>query len=371
MTNFYVTGEEKGNLRRAKLRLTRFMIGQYVTVHGDVISHVNISHVMVEDGGEYSCAAENRAGKTSHSARLNIYGLPYIRLIPKVTAVAGHTLYLKCPVAGYPIEEIHWERGGRELPEDMRQKVQTDGTLEIKEVQKSLDSGVYTCWARNKQGHSARRSGEVAVIVPPKLNPFHSSILSLNVGDRASITCSVIKGDIPLTITWRKDGRPIDPTQRMSVTQVDQYNSILLIENLSADHTGNYSCVVRNTAAETEGHQSLLVNGNCIVPFPPNIEPFAFQDGLAEGMRTRTVCGVSKGDPPLTLKWLKDGDPLLSTLLGANVSTLDQYSSLLNIPSLSAAHSGDYTCVASNPAAEVKFTASLQVKGKVKYTRHF
>lgn len=50
------------------------MIGQYVTVHGDVISHVNISHVMVEDGGEYSCVAENRAGKTAHSARLNIYG---------------------------------------------------------------------------------------------------------------------------------------------------------------------------------------------------------------------------------------------------------------------------------------------------------
>ncbi|XP_062708654.1 cell adhesion molecule Dscam2 isoform X5 [Aedes albopictus] len=237
----------------------RFMIGHYVTVHGDVIAHVNISHVMVEDGGEYSCIAENRAGKTSHSARLNIYGLPYIRLIPKVTAVAGQTLYLKCPVAGYPIEEIHWERGGRELPEDMRQKVQTDGTLEIKEVQKSMDSGVYTCWARNKQGHSARRSGEVTVIVPP------------------------------------------------------------------------------------------------------NIEPFSFQDGLAEGMRTRTVCGVSKGDQPMSFKWLKDGDPL-SSMLGANVSTLDQYSSLLNIPSLSAAHSGDYTCVASNPAAEVKFTASLQVK---------
>lgn len=52
----------------------RFVIGQYVTVHGDVISHVNISHVMVEDGGEYTCTAENRAGKTSHSARLNVYG---------------------------------------------------------------------------------------------------------------------------------------------------------------------------------------------------------------------------------------------------------------------------------------------------------
>lgn len=52
----------------------RFLIGQYVTIHGDVISHVNISHVMVEDGGEYSCTASNRAGKVSHAARLNVYG---------------------------------------------------------------------------------------------------------------------------------------------------------------------------------------------------------------------------------------------------------------------------------------------------------
>jgi hypothetical protein len=42
--------------------------------------------------------------------RLCSAGLPYIRLIPKVTAVAGETLHLKCPVAGYPIEEIRWER---------------------------------------------------------------------------------------------------------------------------------------------------------------------------------------------------------------------------------------------------------------------
>lgn len=54
--------------------------------------------------------------------------------------------------------------GGRELPDDIRQKVQIDGSLVINPVQKTADSGVYTCWARNKQGHSARRSGEVTVI---------------------------------------------------------------------------------------------------------------------------------------------------------------------------------------------------------------
>jgi hypothetical protein len=38
-------------------------------------------------------------------------GLPYIRVMPKITAVAGSDLVIKCPVAGYPVESIIWERG--------------------------------------------------------------------------------------------------------------------------------------------------------------------------------------------------------------------------------------------------------------------
>ncbi|KAK9752837.1 Immunoglobulin I-set domain [Popillia japonica] len=274
----------------------RFINGQYVTVHGDVISHVNISHVMVEDGGEYTCTAESRAGKSSHSARLNVYGMPYIRLIPKVAAVAGETLQLKCPVAGYPIEEIHWERSGRELPDDMRQKILPDGVLQISRVEKKADTGVYTCWARNKQGHSARRSGEVTVIVPPKVSPFYAEN-TLHVGDRTSLTCSVTKGDLPLTISWRKDGRTLDPTQ-ISITQVDQFTSILLIESLSSEHNGNYSCVVRNQAAEVSHTQQLVVN----VPPKWSVEPF---DVSVERNRNVALHCQAHGVPAPTVTWKK------------------------------------------------------------------
>lgn len=81
-------------------------------------------------------------------------------------------------------------------------------------------------------------------------------------GDRASLTCSVTKGDLPLTITWHKEGRAVETGQMLSITQVDQYTSILLIESLSPEHNGNYTCVVRNLAAEVSHTHQLVVNGN-------------------------------------------------------------------------------------------------------------
>lgn len=52
----------------------RYAIGQYVDQAGDVISHVNISNVRVQDGGLYTCKATNSLGSAIHAARLNIYG---------------------------------------------------------------------------------------------------------------------------------------------------------------------------------------------------------------------------------------------------------------------------------------------------------
>lgn len=141
----------------------RFLVGQYVTIQDDVISHVNISNIKSEDGGEYTCTAHNSIGKISHSARVNVYGLPFIREMPKITGVAGKSLIIKCPVAGYPIESISWERDGQLLPINRRQRVYTNGTLLIEQTQRAEDAGTYTCQAQNRQRHSARRDLEIQI----------------------------------------------------------------------------------------------------------------------------------------------------------------------------------------------------------------
>ena len=52
----------------------RYIVGQYVTIHDDVISHINITQVESTDGGNYACLASNAVGSVKHSARLNVYG---------------------------------------------------------------------------------------------------------------------------------------------------------------------------------------------------------------------------------------------------------------------------------------------------------
>ncbi|EEB19411.1 Down syndrome cell adhesion molecule precursor, putative [Pediculus humanus corporis] len=236
----------------------RLMIGQYVTVFGDVVSHVNISSIKTEDGGEYECVAENRAGKTSHSARLNVYGLPYVRTMPSISAVAGKILIIKCPVAGYPIDSVSWEKDGVQLPTSIRQRV-INNTLSIENVQKDTDQGSYTCTAKNKQGHSSHKTVQVKVIVPPKITPF-TFAHDLKLGDRISVQCVVVSGDLPLSFTWRKDGEPPPESDTITVRRYDPFTSALSIRAIASNHSGNYTCLVSNQAATVSHTAPLRVN---------------------------------------------------------------------------------------------------------------
>ncbi|KAL1516797.1 hypothetical protein ABEB36_000653 [Hypothenemus hampei] len=120
----------------------------------------------------------------------------------------------------------------------------------------------------------------------------------MHVGDRASLTCSVTKGDLPLTITWTRDGRILTPGSSVSITQVDQFTSILVIESLSPEHNGNYSCVVRNAAAQVAYTQQLAVN------VPPRwlVEPM---DVSVERNRHVSLHCQAQGVPTPMVIWKK------------------------------------------------------------------
>ena len=52
----------------------RYSIGSYRQSNTEMVSHINISQVRIEDSGNYKCVAYNLIADAQHSARLNIYG---------------------------------------------------------------------------------------------------------------------------------------------------------------------------------------------------------------------------------------------------------------------------------------------------------
>jgi len=275
------------------------------------------------------------------------------------------------------------------LKQTLRQNTNTSIKLNIRVRHVVLN--LYVC--------SQRALQLLCVTVPPKISPFAFQ-MDLHLGSRAGVQCLVTNGDLPLTIEWRKDGGPVDSD--VSLQQLGEFTSLLSIDSLRPHHAGNYTCLATNSAAQASHSSRLLVNGNqpitssscskfpifsfssfppsagrcgpavrnwhrifkprSLLPVPPRIGPFTFGE-LIEGVRTQVQCVIQAGDPPLKLRWLKDGVSL-PLELGIQVMQ-DDFSSTLAIPRVSRAHAGNYTCIAGNTAKSASVTAQLVVSGNV------
>ncbi|XP_013118508.1 cell adhesion molecule Dscam2 isoform X18 [Stomoxys calcitrans] len=276
----------------------RYQVGQYVTVNGDVVSYLNITSVQANDGGLYKCIAKSKVGIAEHSAKLNVYGLPYIRQMEKKAIVATETLIVTCPVAGYPIDSIVWERDNRALPINRKQKVFPNGTLIIENVERNSDQATYTCVAKNAEGYSARGSLEVQVMVLPHIRPFAFDEGPAQTGQYSTLYCSVSFGDLPLNISWLLNDELVDENMGISTVMVSERSSVLTIQSVDDHHAGNYTCLAQNHA----GAQRYVTELNVYVPPRWILEPT--DKAFAQGSDAKVECKAD-GFPKPQLTWKK------------------------------------------------------------------
>ncbi|KAM7292976.1 Down syndrome cell adhesion molecule homolog [Ixodes scapularis] len=349
----------------------RVRFGDYVTQAGVVVSYLNFSVVQVEDGGDYRCTANNGVGTVLHTARINVPGRPVVRPMRNLTVVAGEIIKLRCPVAGYPLESINWEREGVRLPYNHRQKVHDNGTLEVHHVERATDEGPYSCVAKDREGHSAQNTIYITVKVKPTIEPF-SYPSSLREGQRSSVMCTVISGDLPINITWFKDDQPITAsnpgTAGILVNTVSDYSSTLLFKSLRLDYRGNYTCVAANEAG-TVSHSAVM-----IIHVPPQwiIEPS--ETSVVKG-RSAVIDCEADGFPMPRIRWTKaEGDaardfkPVVSS---AHVQVFENGSLAIN--DAKEEDAGFFLCQASNGIGQglskvVKVTVHIAAHFKSKFS---
>ncbi|XP_050054061.1 cell adhesion molecule Dscam2 isoform X31 [Aphis gossypii] len=324
----------------------RLRIGQHITMAGEVVSYLNISSVHTNDGGHYRCVAVSKVGTAEHTAHLNVYGLPFIRPMDKKNIVSGENLFVTCPVAGYPLESITWERDNRQLPINRKQKVFPNGTLIIENVERSSDQATYTCVARNAQGHTAKGNLEVQVMVLPKIVPFSFGDGPVNSGESIQVVCSVSKGDRPMSITWSFYGEALSSDMGVTTQMLGDATNFLSIPSVGPSNQGNYTCIAKNNAG-IDTYTSQLV-----VYVPPRwiLEPT--DKAFAQGGDAKIECKAD-GFPKPQVTWKKaignspgDYKDIKDLKPGSDDIKVDE--GTLSIHNIQKNHEGHYLCEAVN-----------------------
>uniref|UniRef100_A0A4W4EUN2 Cell adhesion molecule DSCAM n=1 Tax=Electrophorus electricus TaxID=8005 RepID=A0A4W4EUN2_ELEEL len=328
-----------------------------ISAEGHVLSYLNVSHTQVTDGGVYRCTCNNSAGSVTYQARINVRGPASIRPMRNLTAIAGRDTYIHCRIIGYPYYSIKWYKDSNLLPFNHRQRAfENNGTLKLSNVQNS-DEGEYTCYVLVDPEKQIHRSVHVTVKVPPLIQ--HSDSQSASIGQRVFIPCVVTSGDLPMTITWHKDGKPINSSLGVTIDNID-FTSSLRISNLSEIHNGSYTCIARNEAAAVEHSIQLIVK----VPPHFEVQP-RDQDGIY-GKSVILNCSA-KGNPIPTIVWKHSkgaGVPQFQPIAlnsGSRVQLLEKGSLL--IKHVLEEDSGYYLCKVSNDVgADISKSMYLTVK---------
>ncbi|NXT27500.1 DSCL1 protein, partial [Syrrhaptes paradoxus] len=266
---------------------------QYTMSDGTTVSHMNVTSPQIKDGGVYRCTARNSVGSAEYQARINVRGPPSIRAMKNITAVAGRDAFINCRVIGYPYYSIKWYKDSLLLPDNHRQVVFENGTLKLMDVQKGMDEGEYLCSVLIQPQLSISQSVHVTVKVPPLIQPFEFPPASI--GQLLYIPCVVSSGDMPIHITWRKDGHVILSGSGVTI-ESKEFMSSLQISSVSLKHNGNYTCIASNAAATVSRERQLIVR------VPPRfvVQPNN-QDGIY-GKAGVLNCSVD-GYPPPKVMW--------------------------------------------------------------------
>ena len=96
----------------------------------------------------------------------------------------------------------------------------------------------------------------------PQIAPFEITDKPANSGDSISVVCAILKGDLPMEITWSINDELVkNKFDDINILATTKKNSILSIESVAAKHAGIYTCSASNVAGATSHSSTLKVNG--------------------------------------------------------------------------------------------------------------
>ncbi|XP_072421818.1 hemicentin-1-like isoform X1 [Chiloscyllium punctatum] len=308
---------------------------------------LHIPRAKTEHNGNYVCVATNAAGRDMKDIHLHVYLPPSIKYhgdsySEAITIRAGETATLRCESEAVPVPTVMWYKNDHHLALVNGTHILSDGQiLQIQDAQVT-DSGHYMCNVANLAGQM-KRTFRLNVHSPPTFEEPLEEVINQTAGKAFGLSCQPL-GVPPPTITWLKNGEPLDSGNSQDWHILSSGSRLQTIQ-LQIFHSGNYSCLARNSEGEVRKHFSLFIQ------VPPSIlgSTVPTEYDAIENEDVKLEC-VTTGEPKPILKWFKEGQPL-ETLTKAHFNLTSDGSSL-DIKGVLVSDTGKYTCVAWNPSGE-------------------
>ncbi|XP_038601048.1 LOW QUALITY PROTEIN: hemicentin-2 [Tachyglossus aculeatus] len=311
---------------------------------------LQISHVTMEDAGNFLCIAQNPSGTALGKTRLVVQVPPLIEDGPSDMSVPeGAQALLPCIAKGVPKPRIAWVKDGIPVPEtEGKYNILPSGELVVKSSEPQ-DAGTYGCSAENAAGKSSRRV-HLSVLTLPTFTTLPGD-LTLNLGDRLWLRCAA-RGSPNPRLTWTFNSRPVSE----GVSEQDGGSTLQRLA-VTKDDRGTYMCSAENSMGQVGAISFVYVKEAPVL------------QGEATSYQVETLGGsalldcVAHGDPTPVIHWIKDGLPMWGS---ANRRQLQNGS--LAISRTVSDDAGRYQCVAENEVGTVEKVITLTLQSAPMFT---
>ncbi|KAI7808657.1 immunoglobulin superfamily member 10 [Triplophysa rosa] len=321
------------------------------------------NQVGMREEGDYTCYAQNHMGKDEMKVHIQVLAdAPVIQnnTYHVLRVHHGETAVVHCSAKGIPAPTITWTSPTHRVisPVSNKHQITSDGTLHIHKIQK-LDTGNYTCLARNIVG-TDRKVVHVEVLADvPVINGFKESsgiIRRTAVTDRRVLLDCRTEGKPVPQITWVLPNNITLPVPYYSWRITIHHNGTLDIRSLRMTDSGVFLCMARNEGGEAKLQIHLHVTDNIEKPRLRDL-PMEHMP-LTDGASVTLSCSVD-GRPAPDITWtLPNGTSLLRGTAASRFH--HKLDGSLFIREASVSDAGRYRCVGRNSAGHVQRTVTLE-----------
>ncbi|XP_055516807.1 roundabout homolog 1 isoform X2 [Leucoraja erinacea] len=267
----------------------------------------------------------------------------------------GEPATLNCRAEGRPHPVIEWYRNGERVetsnddPLSHRTLLPHGSLFFFQVIQRrkgKSDEGIYTCVARNHLGNALSKNASLYVATLREEFRLQPSSVVVALGEQADMECLPPRGHPEPTVTWKKDGAPLDDKdQRYRVT----VGKLTIFSTLRSD-SGVYMCVATNKVGQRESRAARM----SVLEKPTFVQRPSDATVMA-GDSVQFSCDA-RGDPLPRVVWKKENGMLPNGRYEVNSDHT------IRIHYTTASDSGVYTCLAENAVGSAAASASLTVR---------